>query len=111
MADYTILLEELEISMFLGLHAFERERPQRVLLSARVEVGGTDWAAGQFFDYDRLADHIRSFSGQRIDTQEELAARIHQFICAQPGVQRAEVATKKPDIYPDAKAVGVVFRG
>lgn len=97
--------------MFLGLHAFERESPQRVLVSARIEVGGTDWAAGRFYDYDRLADHIRGFAGQHIDTQEELAARIHGFICAQADVKSAEVSTRKPDIYADAKAVGVIFRG
>lgn len=101
--------------MFLGLHAFERESPQRVLVSARIEVGGTDWAAGwaagRFFDYDHLAGHIRSFAGQHIDTQEELAARIHGFITAQPDVKSAEVTTRKPDIFADAKSVGVIFRG
>ena len=111
MADYTIILEELEISMFLGLHPAERAAAQRVLISARIAVSGTDWAAGQFFDYDRVADHLRSYAGKRIDTQEELASRIHRFIAALAGVQGVEVTTKKPDIYADAKSVGVVFRG
>ena len=111
MADLTIRLEELEITMFLGIHDFERARAQRVLVSCEITVTGTDWQAGTFFDYDPVAEFIRSFNGSRIDTQEELVSRIHGFIHSRPGVTRAEVASKKPDVYPDAKAVGVVLRG
>mgnify|MGYP003350532272 CR=1 FL=1 len=68
MADLIIRLEELEITMFLGIHDFERARMQRVLVSAEITVTGTDWQAGRFFDYDRVAEFIRSFNGSRIDT-------------------------------------------
>lgn len=109
--NFKIAIEELEITMFLGFHPFEREAPQRVLISAEIEVSGTDWRAGAFFDYDRVAAHIRSYAGTRIDTQEELVSRIHAFILALDGVSRAEVSSKKPDVYPDAKSVGVTYRG
>lgn len=109
--NFKITLEEIEISMFLGFHAFERAAPQRVLVSAAIEVSGTDWRAGAFFDYDRVAEHIRSYAGTRIDTQEELVSRIHAFILVLEGVDRAEVSSKKPDVYPDAKSVGVSYRG
>lgn len=111
MSDLVIRLEELEITMFLGIHEFERARPQRVLVSTEITVTGTDWAAGRFFDYDRVAEYIRTFNGTRIDTQEELVSRIHTFIHTLEGVGHAQVASKKPDVYPDAKAVGVVLRG
>lgn len=111
MAELMIRLEELEITMYLGIHDFERARPQRVLVSAEITVTGTDWAAGRFFDYDRVAEFIRGFNGARIDTQEELVSRIHAFVRAQEGVTHAAIASKKPDVYPDAKAVGVVLRG
>ncbi|SOC14409.1 dihydroneopterin aldolase [Rhodobacter maris] len=111
MAELVIRLEELEITMFLGIHDFERARPQRVLVSAEITVTGTDWTAGTFFDYDPVAAFIRSFNGTRIDTQEELVSRIHAFVRAREGVVHAAVASKKPDVYPDAKAVGVLLRG
>lgn len=111
MADFRIELEELEITMFLGLHDFERAAPQRVLVSARIEVTGFDGSAQDYFDYDRVADHIRSFAGQRIETQEELVMNVHRFITGLPGVTLAEVTSKKPDVYPDARSVGLVFRG
>ncbi|PYF09984.1 dihydroneopterin aldolase [Rhodobacter viridis] len=111
MADLIIRLEELEITMFLGIHDFERARMQRVLVSAEITVTGTDWQAGRFFDYDRVAEFIRSFNGSRIDTQEELVSRIHAFVHGLEGVAHAAISSKKPDVYPDAKAVGVVLRG
>jgi len=111
MADLSIRLEELEITMFLGIHDFERARMQRVLISAEITVTGTDWQAGKFFDYDRVAEFVRAFNGARIDTQEELVSRIHAFVHSLEGVVSAEIASKKPDVYPDAKAVGVVLRG
>lgn len=109
--NFKITLEELEILMFLGFHAFERATPQRVLISAAIEVGSTDWRQGAFFDYDRVAEHIRSYAGARIDTQEELVSRIHAYILGLGGVTSAEVSSKKPDVYPDAKSVGVTYRG
>lgn len=109
--NFKITLEDLEIKMFLGFHDFERAAPQRVLVSAEIEVSGTDWRAGAFFDYDRVVEHIRSFAGTRIDTQEELVSRIHGFILALDGVSSAAVSSKKPDVYPDARSVGVTYRG
>lgn len=111
MSRFTIHLEELEITMFLGLHDHERAAPQRVIVSARIEVEGFEWREGRYFDYDRVAEHIRSYAGSRIDTQEELVSRIHGFISGLEGVTSAEVHSCKPDIYPDARAVGVIFRG
>jgi dihydroneopterin aldolase len=111
MPELVIRLEELEITMFLGIHDFERAAPQRVLVSTEITVTGTDWQAGRFFDYDRVADFIRAFNGARIDTQEELVSRIHGFVHSLPGVTHAAVSSKKPDVYPDARAVGVVLRG
>lgn len=111
MTDLMIRLEDLEITMFLGIHDFERAAPQRVLICAEITVTGTDWQAGRFFDYDRVADFIRGFNGARIDTQEELVSRIHGFVHGLEGVTHAAISSRKPDVYPDAKAVGVVLRG
>ncbi|PTV94633.1 dihydroneopterin aldolase [Rhodobacter aestuarii] len=111
MAEMIIRLEELEITMYLGIHDFERARPQRVLISAEITVTGTDWQAGKFFDYDPVAEFVRAFNGTRIDTQEELVSRIHAFVHSREGVVHAAIWSKKPDVYPDAKAVGVVLRG
>ena len=109
MADYQIVLDEQEISMYLGIHDFEKEATQRVLVSAVIDVFLSD--DSDFYDYDALTDFIREFKGARIETQEERLRRIHGFIVADNRVRHAVVHTKKPDIYPDTRSIGVRYSG
>lgn len=109
MADYQIVLDEQEITMYLGLHDFEKREMQRVLISAEIDVSLVD--DSDFYDYDALTDFIRQFAGARIETQEELLRRVHAFIIADARVQHAVVHTKKPDIYPDTRTIGVRYSG
>ncbi|KMK65622.1 dihydroneopterin aldolase [Puniceibacterium sp. IMCC21224] len=111
MAKFTIQLEELCIEMYLGIHDFERDTMQRVLVTVEIGVEIGDFRDGGFFDYDRIADFLRGFSGRHIDTQEELIVTTHGFILALEGVISATVCSKKPDVYPDAQSVGVCYSG
>ena len=111
MSDFTIRLKDLEVEMYLGLHAFEKERPQRVLISARIDVTGIEGNEESYFDYDAVADYVRGFADKHVPTQEELIRDIHAMIVASPLVKRAEVRSKKPDVYPDCAYVGVAFSG
>lgn len=99
--DYVIQLDNLRISMFLGIHDFEKAAAQSVLVSATI-------VADSFYDYDALVDFIRSLSGTQIETQEELLERIHAYITQSPNVKHAIVHTRKPDIFNDARAIGIV---
>lgn len=110
MREFKIILEDLELKMFLGLHDFEKERPQRVLVTAEITANSGDFPNAGFLDYDAVTDFIRTFNGGRIETQEELITKIHAFIIAQ-GARSATVYSRKPDIYPDCKSVGVRFSG
>lgn len=110
MARYKIVLEDVAIEMFLGIHDFEKRAMQRVIISARIETPDVDWRAGDYFDYDGVTEFIRGLNGARIETQEELVERIHGFIM-QMGAEQAEVYSRKPDVYPDAKSVGLIYRG
>ena len=111
MSDFRIFLEDLEIDMYLGVHQFEQDAPQRVLLSAEIDISIDLSAAGLHFDYDLVAEHMRGFNGERVATQEELTARIHAFIVALDHVRHARVRSRKPDVYADCRAVGVEFAG
>jgi dihydroneopterin aldolase len=111
MARFTIQLEELCVEMFLGIHAFEQEAMQRVLVSVEAEAEVAGPGSAVLFDYDHVADFIRGFAGQRMATQEELVMRIHAFVMAMEGAIAARVSSKKPDVYRDARAVGVSYAG
>mgnify|MGYP006409366673 FL=1 len=111
MTRFKVLLEELEIEMYLGIHQFEKDAMQRVLVSAEIDVEVAAADGDLYFDYGRVADLIRGYAGTRVATQEELTTRIHAAIAAMESVRHARVHSKKPDVYPDCKAVGLVFEG
>ena len=110
MPDFTVILEDQEVTMFLGIHAFEKAAPQRVLIRAEIAVtsGTTDKA--DMFDYDRVVAYIRGFSMTAIETQEELVTRIHAFILSL-GARSATVWSRKPDVYPDCLSIGIRYAG
>ena len=109
-----IHLQGLEVMADIGFHDFEVGAPQRVLVSAEVwldaaELPDTDHASGAW-NYDHLRIEIeRIASSRRFNLQETLAREIYDWIAARHGVRALRVTTSKPDIYPNAQAVGVEF--
>lgn len=110
MSSYTIVIEDLEVEMFLGLHEFEKRTMQRVLISLKIGVSNVDYDAGKFFDYDDVVNFVRGFKSKHIETQEELTKTIYEFVM-DLGCDSALVHSRKPDVYPDCKSVGLVFQG
>lgn len=107
-----ILLEDLEVEIDIGFHDFEVGMPQRLLVTVEIwldEISppAADDPAGAW-DYDYLRSEIRALAAERrYNLQETLAHRIFQRFAALHGVKALRVATAKPDIYPDARGVGV----
>ena len=107
-----ILLEALEVQADIGFHDFEIGAPQRLLVS--VEVWLTDRAApaedhpAEAWNYDFLRTEVRELAGaRRYNLQETLAHAIFDRVAAFHGVRAVRVRLSKPDVYPDAEAVGV----
>lgn len=107
-----ILLDSLAVDADIGFHDFEVGTPQRLLVS--VEIWLNDHAApadddpGLAWDYDYLRREVRALaSSRRYNLQETLAHAIYQRFAAMQGVAALRVATSKPDIYADARGVGV----
>ena len=107
-----ILLDRLEVTTDIGFHDFEIGAPQRLLVTVEIWLDETlpppgDDPAGAW-DYDYLRREIRHLAGERrYNLQETLAHRIFERFAALHGVKALRVATSKPDIYPDARGVGV----
>lgn len=110
MNNYTIVIEDFEIKMFLGLHDFEKKEPQRVYVSVEVDVSLENCDYNNIFDYDKITDYMKTYNGKSIETQEELTFNIHKYIL-NLGCKNAKVYSRKPDIYKDCKSVGVIFSG
>lgn len=108
----SILLDQLEVEADIGFHDFEIGRPQRLLVTVEIwldEVAAPasdDPAAA--LDYDYLRSEVKALaSTRRYNLQETLAHAIYQRVAALKGVRALRVTTAKPDIYPDARGVGV----
>ena len=107
-----ILLDSLEVMTDIGFHEFEIGRPQRLLIS--VELWLDDFACPPADDpvhawnYDYLKTEVtRIAQERRYNLQESLVHAIFQRVAAYRGVKGLRIRSTKPDIYPEARGVGV----
>lgn len=110
-AGYRLFLDDLIVDAEIGIHDFERGRRQRLRIEVEMDLEparlpSTDNIADAL-DYDWLRDGIKSLvSTRKFDLQETVARAIVQMVADRAEVQRVAVRTSKPDVYPDARAVG-----
>ena len=107
-----ILLDSLEVQADIGFHDFEIGRPQRLLITVEIwldEHGPPPCDAPEHaWDYDFLRAEVEELAqARRYNLQETLAHAIFERVAALKGVKALRIATSKPDIYPDARGVGV----
>ena len=107
-----ILLDALEVQADIGFHDFEIGQPQRLLVTVEIWLEDVaqpvDDDPSGAWDYDYLRTEIRArASARRYNLQETLAHAIYQRFAAMRGVKALRVATTKPDIYAEARGVGV----
>jgi dihydroneopterin aldolase len=107
-----IALSELEVMVDIGFHEFEVGAPQRLLISVDIWLDDVTAPPGDdpagAWDYDYLRKEVQRIAGEgRYNLQETLAHRLYRRVAALRGVKALRVATAKPDIYPDARSVGV----
>lgn len=116
MAEYTILLEGLEVAIGLGIHDHERAAPQRVSLSVWLTCAyaapPTD-RIDAVVDYDFLRSGILALGqGRHIELQETLCDEVARLaLSADSRVREVRVRSMKLDVYPDARVGCEVVRG
>ena len=107
-----ILLDSLEVQADIGFHEFEIGTPQRLLVTVEVWLDELPPADSDdpalAWDYDHVRNLVRELAGKRrYNLQEALAGAIYQRVASMHGVKALRVVTSKPDIYSDARGVGV----
>jgi 7,8-dihydroneopterin aldolase/epimerase/oxygenase len=107
-----ILLDALEVQADIGFHEFEIGTPQRLLITVEIWLEDVappaDDDPSGAWDYDYLRTEVQALAtAQRYNLQETLAHAIYQRFAAMRGVKALRVATAKPDIYDEARGVGV----
>ncbi|AQR72471.1 dihydroneopterin aldolase [Sphingomonas sp. LM7] len=106
MAEYTILLEGLELTMGLGIHPHE-QTPQRVQLSVAMTCrypAPPEDRIDAVVDYDFLRSEIHALAATRhVALQEVLCDQVAALALRDPRVVEVRVRSTKLDIYPDAR--------
>ena len=106
-----LLIEDLELTMQIGVSDAERAAPQRVLVTLEVEVAARQPEhdrVEEVVDYGTIIERIRTLSGGEVRLLETLAATIAAMSLADPRVAAVTVTLRKPDLMADAGAVGIV---
>ena len=107
-----VVLDSLEVQADIGFHDYEIGRPQRLLVTVEIWLEDVappdDDDPSAAWDYDYLRTEVEALAGaRRYNLQETLAHAIYQRVAAMRGVKALRVATAKPDIYAEARGVGV----
>ena len=107
-----IFLEDYALAVDIGFHDFEVGNPQRLLITVEVWVDEETFVESDreadAWNYDFLRLEIAALANsRRFNLQETLARGIYELVAARKGVTALRVVTRKPDIYPDCKGVGV----
>ena len=114
-----IFLDSLQVKADIGFHEFEIGNPQRLLVTVEIwldhiPAADRDDPAGAW-DYDYVREQVEELAtSRRYNLQESLAHAIYDRFAGLRGVRALRVSTAKPDIYPEARSVGVElasFRG
>jgi dihydroneopterin aldolase len=110
--SHRIRLEDFELMVDIGFHDFEVGHPQRLIVCVDVWLEAAAFPSCDrveaAWDYDHLRHAIRGIvEGRRFNLQETVAREIYAAVAARQGVKAVRVSTRKPDVYPDCKAVGV----
>jgi len=107
-----IVLDGFEVQADIGFHDFEIGAPQRLLVSVEVWLSELRPPAedhpAEAWNYDFLRTEVAELAGaRRYNLQETLVHAIFERVAAFHGVRALRVRLSKPDVYADAKAVGV----
>ena len=112
-----LFLRDYEVRMNIGVHDFEKQGEQRVLINVDLfiplnESTPTHDSLEEVVDYDFMRSTIaKRMAEGHIHLQETLCDDVIKAMLAHPKVRAARVSTEKPDVYPDCQSVGVeVFR-
>lgn len=112
-----IFLREVLVDANIGIHAFEKAGPQKLVISVDLFVPlalstPLHDKIHEVLDYDFVRSTVRQRIEQgHINLQETLVDDLVRALLAHPLVRAVRVSSEKPDVYADVEAVGIeVFR-
>lgn len=106
-----IILKNFDTECSIGIHDFEKENRQRVLINIEVHLvprAAVSDDIESVLDYDFLRKGILEITRDRhFNLQETLCYEIVQLCFLRPQVSAVRVRTEKPQVYVDSESVGL----
>jgi dihydroneopterin aldolase len=107
-SDRRIFIRDFRLPVSIGIHDFEKDAPQTVVVNVELLLEPVQKAHGDrianVLNYDVVHDGIAALARSRhFNLQEALVDAIIDLCLGQPGVVEARVSTEKPDVYKDCR--------
>ena len=113
---YKILINELTLDAFIGIHAFEKKKKQKIAISLSLDVNdnisGIEHKIENFVSYEHIVNDIKSILEEgHIDLLETLGEKIVELCFKDKRVFTIKLKLEKLEVFKDASSVGIeIFR-
>jgi len=108
----TIELSNVQLMLSIGIHAHERQNPQKLLVSLAIRISANDEGddINNTLDYDQVYRFLKGLENSgHFDLQETVCRKILEFVLAIDDVEHVKVSTGKTDIFADTDYVGLTM--
>ena len=109
-----LLIEGLVLEMSIGVYEHEKAAKQRVLVSVEATtLPNTAYKSddiAEALSYEEMVNVVKALAqGRHYELVESFAEDIAQALFERPQVEALKITVKKPDIFKEAKAVGITI--
>ena len=107
-----VVIKNLILNIFIGIHDFEKKKKQKVRFNIEVETNPNTKPSNKDFstivDYETLVNKIKTLvKKQHHELLEELAENIFKIIFQNKLVKKANIKLEKLHIMRESESVGV----
>ena len=107
-----VVIKNLIISMFIGIHDFEKRKKQRVKFNITIttdsKIEPNKKELSTILDYEQVIKNLTLLVGKKhYDLLEELSESIFEIIFKNKIVKKVNLKLEKLDIIKNAESVGI----
>ena len=107
-----VIIKNLIINMFVGIHAFEKKKKQRVKFNITIttdsKIEPNKKELSSILDYEKVIKNLNLLIEKRhYDLLEELSESIFEMIFNNKLVKKVSLKLEKLDVIKDAESVGI----
>ena len=113
---YKILINELTLDAFIGIHDFEKKKKQKISISLSLDVddniSGIEHKIENFVSYEHIVADIKSILKKgHIDLLETLGEKIVDLCFKDKRVMTINLKLEKLEVFKETRSVGIeIFR-